>query len=49
MLKTYTSWFVPISIAVTIIFAIMTFALSVVTLIIRAKVNKKYDRGKLNA
>lgn len=45
---TYTSWFIPLCIAVSIIFAISILILTVSTLSFRSKVNKKYDRGKLN-
>lgn len=48
MLKTNSGWFIPISIGVTVFFSVVTVVLAVVTLIIRNKTNKKYDRGKLH-
>ncbi|WP_422658817.1 hypothetical protein ACK8P5_24705 [Paenibacillus sp. EC2-1] len=44
----YTSWFIPLCIAVSILFTISILILTISTLNFRSKVNKKYDRGKLN-
>lgn len=46
--KTYINWFIPLSIGVSIIFAIMVVILTIATLVFRVRVNKKYDRGKFS-
>ncbi|UNK18310.1 hypothetical protein MNQ98_28550 [Paenibacillus sp. N3/727] len=45
---TYASWFIPLCIAVSILFGISILILTIATLSFRSKVNKKYDRGKLD-
>lgn len=45
---TYNSWFIPLCIAVSILFAISIVILTIYTLRFRSNVNKKYDRGKFN-
>lgn len=41
----YTSWFIPVCIAISVIFAVTILILTIATLKFRANVNKKYDRG----
>lgn len=44
----YTSWFIPLCIVVSIVFFISILILTISTLSFRTKVSKKYDRGKLS-
>lgn len=44
----HSSWFIPLCVAVSIIFAISILILTISTLSFRSKVNKQYDRGKLD-
>lgn len=44
----YTSWFIPLCIGISAIFAITILILTIATLNFRAKVNKKYDRGNFS-
>jgi len=43
----YMSWFIPVCIAVSCMFAVCTVLLTIATLRFRSKVNRKYDRRKL--
>jgi hypothetical protein len=42
----YTSWFIPLCIVVSTLFTLAVITLTVFTLVFRAKVIAKYDRGK---
>jgi hypothetical protein len=42
----HTSWFIPLCIVVSALLTLSVITLTVFTLIFRAKVIKKYDRGK---
>ncbi|WP_170307949.1 hypothetical protein [Paenibacillus dakarensis] len=42
-------WFIPLCIAVSVLFTISILFLTISTLRFRSQVNKKYDRGKFNA
>ncbi|MDO3409947.1 hypothetical protein QWJ34_09255 [Saccharibacillus sp. CPCC 101409] len=42
----YESWFIPLCVAVSAIFALAILTLSVMTLLFRARVNRDYDRGR---
>lgn len=44
----YTSWFIPVCIAVSAVFAVTILILTIATLKFRADINKKYDRGKFS-
>ncbi len=44
----YLSWFIPLCIIISVIFAIAILILTIATLIFRAAVRKKYDRGRLS-
>jgi len=44
----YAQWFTPICIGVSILFAAAVLVLTIATLMFRAKVNKKYDRGNFS-
>ncbi|WP_202128812.1 hypothetical protein [Paenibacillus dendrobii] len=44
----YTSWFIPLCIAVSAIFAMTILILTIATLRFRTYVNKKYDRGNFS-
>ncbi|WP_409344031.1 hypothetical protein [Paenibacillus sp. MBLB4367] len=44
----YTSWFIPLCIVVSSLFAVSIVILTVATLRFRAKVTRKYDRGRAN-
>jgi hypothetical protein len=42
----YTSWFIPLSIVISSLFTLAIIILTIATLIFRAKIIAKYDRGK---
>lgn len=44
----YAQWFIPVCIGVSIFFAAAVLVLTIATLMFRAKVNKKYDRGNFS-
>ena len=44
----YLTWFVPLCIVVSSFFAITILILTFATLRFRGKINRKYDRRKLN-
>ncbi|GAS84244.1 MULTISPECIES: hypothetical protein [Paenibacillus] len=44
----YMSWFIPICIAVSCLFAVFTIWLTIATLRFRSKVIRKYDRRKVS-
>jgi hypothetical protein len=44
----YTSWFIPLCIGVSIVFSIAIIILTMATLSFRSKVKRKYDRGKFS-
>ncbi|WP_199925852.1 hypothetical protein [Paenibacillus bouchesdurhonensis] len=48
LLMAYTNWFIPLCIGVSFIFAVTVVVLTIATLVFRARVNKKYDRGKFS-
>lgn len=48
LMTAYTHWFIPLCIGVSFIFAVTVVILTIATLIFRARVNKKYDRGKFS-
>lgn len=41
----YTNWFIPLCIGVSIMFSIAIVILTIATLSFRSKVKRKYDRG----
>jgi hypothetical protein len=44
----YAQWFIPVCIGVSILFAAAVLVLTIATLMFRAKVKKKYDRGNFS-
>ncbi|MBU8713641.1 MULTISPECIES: hypothetical protein [Brevibacillus] len=44
----YTSWFIPLCIAISMIFAVTIVFLTIATLVFRDRVSKKYDRRKIS-
>ncbi|WP_339221176.1 hypothetical protein [Paenibacillus sp. FSL W7-1332] len=44
----YTTWFIPLCIGVSIMFSIAIVILTIATLSFRSKVKRKYDRGKFS-
>lgn len=44
----YTSWFIPLCIGVSTVFFISIIILTVATLSFRAKIKRKYDRGRFS-
>lgn len=44
----YTNWFIPLCIGVSIMFSIAIVILTIATLSFRSKVKRKYDRGKFS-
>lgn len=44
----YTTWFIPLCIGVSIFFFIVIIILTISTLSFRAKVKRKYDRGRFS-
>lgn len=42
----YTSWFIPLCIVISSLFGIAIIVLTIMTLVFRANVNRKYDRGE---
>ncbi|MBY0050806.1 hypothetical protein P4U99_02445 [Brevibacillus agri] len=44
----YTSWFIPLCVAVSVIFAVAILFLTVATFVFRDRVSKKYDRRKIS-
>ncbi|WP_165593456.1 hypothetical protein [Paenibacillus solani] len=44
----YTTWFIPLCIGVSIVFFIVIIILTASTLSFRAKVKQKYDRGRFS-
>ncbi|AZK45751.1 hypothetical protein [Paenibacillus lentus] len=48
LMTAYTSWFIPLCIGVSFIFAVTVVILTIAILAFRARVTKKYDRGNLS-
>lgn len=44
----YTHWFIPLCIGVSIVFFIAIMILTIATLSFRSKIKRKYDRGKFS-
>lgn len=44
----YAQWFIPVCIGVSILFAAAVLVLTIATLMFRANVKKKYDRGNFS-
>ncbi|MGN7359062.1 hypothetical protein ACTHPF_17380 [Paenibacillus sp. SAF-054] len=44
----YTSWFIPLCIAISAIFAVTILILTIATLKFRSDIHKKYDRGNFS-
>ncbi|CAH1196930.1 MULTISPECIES: hypothetical protein [Paenibacillus] len=44
----YVSWFIPLCIAVSSFFIISILILTVATLRFRERINRKYDRRRMN-
>ncbi|WP_162834831.1 hypothetical protein [Paenibacillus sp. JCM 10914] len=42
----YTSWFIPLCIGVSLLFTVAILVLTVATLSFRSTIKRKYDRGK---
>lgn len=45
-MSSYLDWFIPLSSVVTVVFMVAIIVLTVATLVFRAQVNRKYDRGR---
>ncbi|GAA0136352.1 hypothetical protein YSY43_31930 [Paenibacillus sp. YSY-4.3] len=48
LMASYIDWFIPLCTGVSFIFAVTVVILTAATLVFRARVNKKYDRGKFS-
>lgn len=47
-MTSYLDWFIPLSIVVSTFFIITIIGLTIATLVFRAQVYRKYDRGQNN-
>ncbi|MFB5269790.1 hypothetical protein ACE41H_23835 [Paenibacillus enshidis] len=45
-MSSYLDWFIPLCIIISVFFTVTIIILTAATLVFRAQVNRKYDRGR---